>query len=430
MVANSVTVVRESPTNARKTRTPKHTFMVEAKPWQIQPFMIAPVLPGETMSSMLVQGIARGAPLKSDQLGWWFENYFFYVKHRDLVERDLVTQMHLDPATDLSSIRNQGTDPATSASTWTTIGAPDWMRMCRDVCIAEYFRDEGEGVLDAAIAGLPIANLNIDNFTDSGILNSAAAVEDHELPGENTELPDQGIPPGFEAAYAHWEHMRALQLYSATFEDYLKSFGVSPAKELQVNEIHKPELIRYVREWTYPQVKYDVDTQAAAPQMIVNISERADKDRFFSEPGFIIGLCVARPKVYPMSINGSGVGMLDNAYTWLPAVLDDAPYTSLKKFEAGTGPMVALQESYWIDTKDLFMHGDQFVAIVVPADPTGFTLPPGLIMGAGPIDGRIRPRYAVEADYAALFADAAKCTYRFEGVASLSIKSRLRDTSL
>lgn len=474
-----IQVVQETPQNRRRIRSPRHSFNVSFLPWQIQPFMIAPVLPGETMSNLLLQGSARSDALLSDQLGWWFENYFFYVKHRDLKERDLVTQMHLDPATNVASLRAQNRDSFTG----TFGGGVNWTRLALERIVEEYFRDEGEGVYDFVISGEAIASMNIKNFMESAIFDSDVPQHDERLPGEYPELPDQGIPPGMEAAYEHWQSMRAMQLTTATFEDYLKSFGVSPAKELQVEEIHRPELIRYIREWVLPQVKYDTSTGSAAPQVVVNMAERADKDRFFAEPGFIVGLVVARPKMYLNSIKGSGVGMMDNAYAWLPAVLSDEPYTSLKKFAANTGPVPDAQEAYWVDIKDLFMHGDEFKTFDVPEDnigllggdppplpptvggddggssptptpPTGGTgggtppppPPPGDGGGGGPIvtmapmamssslttdrGADIRNRFADDFALEQLFQDTAKTNIRYEGVVSLSVKSRIVDTSL
>ena len=82
---------------SRKLRHPKHTFNLKVKPWAIQPFMIAPVLPGETMKNLLMQSRVISDPLKSPIVGWWLDYAFFYVKHRDLDTRDFWTDMMLNP---------------------------------------------------------------------------------------------------------------------------------------------------------------------------------------------------------------------------------------------------------------------------------------------------------------------------------------------
>ena len=77
----------------RATRRPAHKFNLKVKPYQIQPLCVAPVLPGETLVSAMMQSQAWSDPLSAGVLrnvGWWNEYYLFYVKHRDLLgfERD------------------------------------------------------------------------------------------------------------------------------------------------------------------------------------------------------------------------------------------------------------------------------------------------------------------------------------------------------
>ena len=38
----------------RVTRSPRHTFQLRHRPFLLQPFMLAPVIPGETMKSLLL----------------------------------------------------------------------------------------------------------------------------------------------------------------------------------------------------------------------------------------------------------------------------------------------------------------------------------------------------------------------------------------
>ena len=93
-----VQLVQETARQTRTMRSPKHTFNLVTRPWQIQPFMIAPVLPGETLKSLTMQARVVTDPVKSKLVGWWHETYFFYVKHRDLTFRDQMIAMHLTGA--------------------------------------------------------------------------------------------------------------------------------------------------------------------------------------------------------------------------------------------------------------------------------------------------------------------------------------------
>jgi len=81
----------------RTTRRPQHRFNLRFKPYEINPFVLAPVLPGETLTNIMLQAQCWSDPLVSSMknIGWWLQYNFFYVRHRDLPEavRLLLTQM-------------------------------------------------------------------------------------------------------------------------------------------------------------------------------------------------------------------------------------------------------------------------------------------------------------------------------------------------
>ena len=58
------------PTVRRKLRSPKHPFSVRAKPFEICPFLIAPVLPGETMTNALLQSRVVSDPIAHPLIGF------------------------------------------------------------------------------------------------------------------------------------------------------------------------------------------------------------------------------------------------------------------------------------------------------------------------------------------------------------------------
>ena len=89
--------------------------------------------------------------------------------------------------------------------------------------------------------------------------------------------------------------MQGLSMTPPTFEDYLKTFGVKAPPAIR-EEKHIPELIRYVREWNYPANTVGSDGSMNS-QVVWSIAERADKDRFFAEPGFVFGVTTTRAKV-------------------------------------------------------------------------------------------------------------------------------------
>jgi len=57
------------PRVGRKLRAPQHHWSLRHVPFALQPFCIAPVLPGETMKNALLQARAVTMPIKSPLVG-------------------------------------------------------------------------------------------------------------------------------------------------------------------------------------------------------------------------------------------------------------------------------------------------------------------------------------------------------------------------
>lgn len=432
MVAR-VEVARAGSAAKRVMRSPKHSFVGSTRPYQISPFMLAPVLPGETLKMAMLQSRCVTDPIKHPLVGWWHEYYIFYVKLNDLEERDVVTQQLL---------LGNGTTPASLVTAadpryYYNGKGVNWALLCMKRVVDEYFRDEGEAWNAYAIDNLPLATVNSDTWLDSAKLESQTSANDHELPGDNPVIPD-GVPPGFEAHFTQWEHMRAMQLTTATFEDWLAAFGVKPAAKFDTEKIYRPELIRYVREWQYPSNTVEPTTGIPSSAVSWSVAERADKARFFPEPGFIFGVTVTRPKIYMGRQYSSAACAMADCFSWLPATLHDQPYTSLKEANVGGGPLAhpagtaAAQPAadIWFDIRDLFVHGDQFIAASAPNANGYADLTNLLHTVALPTQG-MQKRYLDAAMIDSLFVTPATANrVRFDGVCQLQIATRITDTSL
>jgi len=394
------------PAMRRAIRAPQHSFNLRVQPWQMAPFYIAPVLPGETMKNLRLMSRIVSDPIKDKLTGWWCEYYFFYVKHRDLDIGDQLVQMHLSQAYDTSPLNS-----AANAKHFHNAGGINFVGKCLDAVKLWYFRDDGEAE-PAAIDTLPPAKIAVDGWWESLKKASNMPANDHELPGDNPQIPDDA-PAGFATQYAHWEAMRAANLTAATFEDYLASFGVRmPQDESGEEEYKRPELIRYVRRFTFPTNTVEPTTGVPSSAAVWSIEERADKDRFFKEPGFLFGVQVVRPKVHLSGVTGTLTSFMGKAYDWLPAILQDLPFMSLKSFATATGPApVAFAEDYWVDMRDLLLHGENFI------NNPDFKNTAALPTVAGNV------RYATEADAAALFVAPASKYVRSEGIVTAAIAS-------
>ena len=310
-----VQVITGQPKVGRKLRRPIHNFQLRTRPFQIQPFLIAPVLPGDTLKNFSLQARAVSSPIKQHLVGWWNEYFVFYVKHRDLDIRDNMINLMLEPDYDLVT----AVGSAAVTEHYHYAASVDYVKHCLEKVVQWYFRDEGEVASDHLIGNLPAAKLNMQHWMDS-------VRDEDDMPGGPVDNAAQTPTPGtIDDFLIQWEHMRALQMTQMSYEEWLETFGV---KAVAQEEIYKPELLRYVRDWQYPSNTVDPVTGAPTGALSWAMSERGDKDRFFKEPGFIFGVTVCRPKVYLKNQRGVGVHMLDTALSWLPALLRDEPFTS------------------------------------------------------------------------------------------------------
>jgi len=399
----------------RVMRRPKHSWQLVTRPWQLQPCMLAPVLPGETLKNMLFQARVITDPILNPLIGWHAEYYFFYIKHRDLDERDTLVNMVLDAATDVSALR-----AAANAKWYHFDNGINWVQFCLKRVVEEYFRDEGEAWNVALLDGVPLAAIDDMSWLHSAVLSS-------ELTALDISLTDGGSPGGaavttseIDAAMRQWEFLRANNLTTMDYEQFLATYGVRPQRE----ELHVPELIRFVKQWQYPANTVEPTTGVPTSAVSWAIAERGDKDRFFREPGFIFGVSCVRPKIYRRNQDGSAAGLLDSAFSWLPAIMQDDPATSLKLVTGAEGPLdTLLSVDYVVDIRDLFVHGDQFLNFApVAATARNLVDIPRAAMTTAD------KRYPDSDDANSLFTGAPN-TIRQDGVCSLSILGSQVDTT-
>lgn len=390
----------------RKVRNPVHPHLVEYRPFQLQPFMIAPVLPGETLKQLSAQARVITDPLKGGAgniLPWWCEHFYFYVKVRQLGDtvRAAFEAMVLD-GTPIAI------NDAAQAETFHNGGTIDWVKHCLHFVTENGgFRDDGEAWNVATLGNLPIAAAHRrgQSFIDSMMVDNDGSAP----PSNNHQNPhDPRVLAEYQEQY---ERMRAMRMIDMTFEDWLQTYGVTFPSSAS---LERPELIRLSSEWAYPANTVDPATglPTGAASFAVNI--RADKDRFFNEPGFIFGVTMVRPKIFLGNQTGAAVQMMNTPLPWMPRLLADQPHTTVKEFVGGastpTGPLRGQTKGYWLDTRDLFTHGDQFIAF---AAANGFA--PALPAANGEY------RFLTAAQIDAMFAAAGKNKVRQDGVTRLSI---------
>lgn len=411
-------LMRETSRKSRRIRRPVHNFALRHRPWQIQPFLMAPVLPGETMRNLLLQSRCVTDPIQNRLIGWWLEHYFFYVKLRDLDDRENFETMLLDPeSTAISS--------DTASSNVQYYQGHTAYNFCGEMLkrvTEEYFRQDDETWNTNLINGLPAASVNKQDVLDSVINDTDYATDISEEESITVGGDDSFTGQEIHDLMQKWHWQREHGIQDMDFEDFLRTYGVNVPKKDDEEYDQKPELIRFVRNWQYPSNTIDPSDGSAASAVSWSVQERADKDRYFTEPGFVFGVTVVRPKVYYKNQVSSFIYLMDEAKKWLPAMLQDDPFLGMVQRSATTAPLSSNTDAYWVDLRDLLMYGDQFVNFALTATDAGLV--------ALPTAG-LEKRYPASTDADNMFVDTTAGAGQVEqdGVVSLMIASRQQDKS-
>lgn len=403
----------------RHTRRPQHRFNLRLIPYEIQPFLLAPVLPGESLTDMMLQAQTWSDPLKPDlkNIGWWLQYNFFYVRHRDLPQevRNLLAQMMLDPETDMSSLQA----PEQSLPHYTFAGGIDWTRLCLEHVTAEYFRDEGEdGNFPVGPNGLPLCRIYGRGTAD--------AFERLTLDGDYEDrrvdlIDDDGslYANDLSTMMGHWMAMREAGLVTMDYEDFMRTYGAQVREDEESPNLHRAEDIWSLRDFTYPT--NTVEPTNGIPSVAVGwrTQKRGGKRIFCDEPGFIFGVTYCRPKIYLGNQTGSVAGLMHSVRQWLPPMLHHQADLGHVQSDVDEGPVPnTFAEGYWVDIRDLLIYGDQFINYDVSASAIAADLP----------QADASRRYVAANEVRAMFATdfSENGSFQMDGLCSLSVKGRQR----
>lgn len=413
----AIQIVQDAAVTGRKPRRPQHTFNLKHRPYEIAPFMIAPVLPGETLKNFLLQSRCVTDPLTNRLTGWWLEYYLFYVPHQAMTgDRTALETMMLDPSATQSALKTT-TDNMFLYFEGGASGHINWQKKCLDAVVNEFFREDGTDVTTAAglFGSNPIAQVHGESWLDSVLLRS-------QLP-DGGEIPEDASNVSydqFDRLQALYELQREMGLANMTYDDWLATYGVTTPKQ---EDPTRPELLRYSKDWSYPTNTVDPLTGVPTSAQSWVTAIRGDKDRFFKWPGFIFGVTVARPKVYFSKQKGAAVALMDDAFSWFPALMNEEGAVGLKTVGATDGPLAGNTggNQYVVDIRDLLIYGDQFVNYDMTSvvDRSLVALP----------TTAMQKRFAASADVDALFSGSTAATrlVHQDGIAAMTILGRQHD---
>ena len=436
-----LSVVQNLPRVSRKIRRPVHDWYLETPPFCLQLASITPVLAGETLQKIQWQSRVVTQPVKNPFQGWHKEYYWFYVKLTDLAEpylrpggeagevveeaayidRANIEKMLMLPGYDLTA--DAGSSSASASEYQSDELQMSWGSYCVNAVWRHYFLDPEEpgdfsvGVLtDTGATGYTwlMAAVNRQGIFHSGVLD--AEFDAPEDPAITVGVDDQVTGSEIEAALQRYQLAKRQGLTSVTFDDYLREQGVSVPRDRVVPG--RPELLRYQKSWSYPVNTVDPSTGTPSSAVSWVVKEQATKKRFFREPGFVVCVTCARPKVYFSLQTSSAPNFLTRFNDWLPRAMQGDAYSAIREFASGTGPHPTASTAYHVDLADLFMYGDQMLNVPLTETDCGLV--------ALPTTG-LQKRYPPLASVNALFATATANKVREDGVAQMTILGTVQD---
>ena len=80
----------------RVHRKPKERWVMRSKPYEIRPIALHPVLRGETIDSAFIQCRVITDKVKSNLIGWHYEQHWFYVPLRSVTDPNFGTGISAD----------------------------------------------------------------------------------------------------------------------------------------------------------------------------------------------------------------------------------------------------------------------------------------------------------------------------------------------
>lgn len=414
MVSN----IMQMPRMQRGTRRPSHNWFVKNPPFCFQPCMMVPVLPGETLKSARWQARGVTDPIKGRLLGWWLEHYLFYVpiSAMNLGDPEDLKFMFIDAsATIAENVTRSDTNYLNDDGTVTSY---DWVTECVVPIINRWFRTRNTVAGTYYFgAGAPPGNdrwykvkCEAPGWTDSLTLQSTDTGLDVDL--IDAASTDVLTASELDIAMRTWELHRLQGLTQQTYEEFLMTYRVRVPADPNVGE---PELLRYSRAWQYPSNTVVPTTGAVTTAVSWTVSESADKDRRFKEPGFIIMGTCARPKVYFSKQTSFAASQMTDAFAWLPATLWDQARVGIRKLD--NDQMVKDGGAIQFDVKDLMVYGDQFLNALDYAEANMVALP----------DNVANVEYVADADIKAMFSSDTVFMVTQDGHCELTIASSTTD---
>lgn len=414
-MAMNVQIIQPGETRKRHIRRPNFPVAGVLKPFGLYPIMCHPVLPGETLKAASSKWSVVSQPLVNPFVGAWLETWLVYVKLTD-IDRDL-GEMFISDSFSTSGYTAGGAYER--MFTWN--GGIDWIRKCVYAVHDSYFLDEGEArkTFGSPESQVPQIKMNAQSWYQNLMFEPTEVALDTTGERDHTEQ------------MRAYEMLTQMQMTELTYESYLEQYGVQSVR-LGVGD---PEILRFTRSWTKPTNFIDPSDGSPSSAWVWNDEMKLDKDKRFTEPGFILMLAAVRPKMYQKNQLYSMCANLWGFTDWYPAYNLADPAAAIRRI--GTDNLVFTTDineaegevQLLYDHRDLLSHGEQFINEFAPKYALPLSDGWSTIAAATPPD--VRGQYCDNTANEALFVgtsnDDERCLY--EGIVGLTLAGHVQDTT-
>jgi len=394
----------------RHNRRPNFPIAGTLRPYGLYPQWIHPVLPGETLQSMVQKHRVISMPIKHPLGGAWLENWLCYVKFTDL-DRELGNMFISDDFSTTGYIA-----AGDSERYFVKTGQIDWVQKCVDRIHQAYFVHDGE--TPRTFDGVPKIKLNNVSWYQNMMFKAA-----------DDTVPTVDGSDHFEHMQG-WMMLQQMQMTELTYEKYLETYGVKSVRE----NMGDPEILRFSRSWTQPVNTVEPTTGTPSSAWVWSDEMKMDKAKRFDEPGFLIMLTAVRPKMYQANLTSSMVGNLWGFSDWYPSYNLQDPTAGVRKMMSDDAVFDAAAQDAGVDEliydhRDLLSHGEQFINTTTHPYALPQTASLEVMAASEPED--IRGEYAVIADINNLFSGVGVPNngLYYEGMAHCTISGHVTDTT-
>lgn len=407
----NIQIVQPGAAKTRVQRRPNFAIQGGIAPMGLFPNFFAPVLPGETLDSHNLKATMVSAPIANPLGGSWLETWLFHVKLTDL-DPDLA-EMFIGTLTDSSAYQAGEDQP----QYFTKTGQIEWVKLCTEFIHSKFFINEGETPITHPDGVPMIKRINSDAFE--------SMVQDQDGETDGTMIGDsegEEITPQMEA----YLKMKQIGMGIQSYDDYLKTYGL---KSIDLPKRGEPELLSYRRYWSLPSNVIDPTDGSPTGAWYWRLDEKNEKNKRFTEPGFVIGYWAVRPKFLDSKIVTSLASSLWGFEDWIPSYTLTDPAAGIKRIDMNAQPWVTevLGSAAYamFDLRDLHSHGEQFrngLGRYTPALSSYRT------WSGAATEPQLRGEYVNSTDLDAIWlASGTARDLDYDGIVSMTIKGHVMD---